>query len=611
VATRLNNEATNDSGGGVTTAAPPADGQTGGRSRGARRRVRRPGWNWMYVIFFLVAAILAYEILVPLVVLVWASFSSAPPGSPDFFSLSTATLDNYGRALGDGRMLRPLWNTGVFATGLTVLGIALGGYLAWLVERTNIPLRGWITALCVFRLIIPGILTTVSWIFLASPSIGMINHWAATLFGIDGPIVDVYNMWGMIWVEALDVFPMAYLLMAASLRSMDPSLEEASLAAGRGTFATARSITLPLIRPALLATAILTFIRGIETFENPALIGLPAGIRTVVIEVWLNTTAFPTDFSVAGVYAVLVLVFCAALVWLYNIMTRDASMFAVISGKGFRPRRVDLGRLRWPALASAMVILTMGVILPLAVIVWASFSPGFGGIQPIGIEGLSELTLANYQYVLDSDLTRRAFFNSTLLGVGSATIVVILISITAWITVKTKLQGRQYLDHLAFAPIAIPSAMLGVAFLWFYLSVPIPVYNTLWILLLLYIAKYTAVTMRILSASMTQIGDELVDAAYVTGASWWRSFRTVTIPLLRPGLLAAWIFVVIHAFRELSASVFVYSTGNEPIGVAIFQIWDDGNYGELSALGTLALLALILLSLGGWLASRKFGVREG
>ena len=611
MATRLNNEATDESGAVEKTGVPDGGQPTGRPPRPARPGAGRRGWNWMYVVFFLVAAILAYEILVPLVVLVWASFSASPPGSPDFFSAEAATLEHYARALGDGRIVGPLWNTAVFATGLTVLGIALGGYLAWLVERTNIPLRGWITALCVFRLIIPGILTTVSWIFLASPSIGMINHWASSIFGIQGPIVDVYNMWGMIWVEALDVFPMAYLLMAAALRSMDPSLEEASLAAGKGTFATARKVTLPLIRPAVLATAILTFIRGIETFENPALIGLPAGIRTVVIEIWLNTTAFPTDFSLAGVYAVLVLLFCAALVWLYNIMTKNASMFAVISGKGFRPRRVDLGRLRWPAVASAMVILAMGVILPLAVIIWASFSPGFGGIEPIGIDGLSQLTLANYQYVLDSDLTRRAFFNSTILGVASATIVVILIAITAWITVKTKLPGRQYLDHLAFAPIAIPSAMLGVAFLWFYLSVPIPVYNTLWILLLLYIAKYTAVAMRILSASMTQIGDELVDAAYVTGASWWRSFRTVTVPLLKPGVLAAWIFVVIHAFRELSASVFVYSSGNEPIGVAIFQIWDDGNYGELSALGTLALLALILLSFGGWLVSRRFGVREG
>ncbi len=203
--------------------------------------------------------------------------------------------------------------------------------------------------------------------------------------------------------------------------------------------------------------------------------------------------------------------------------------------------------------------------------------PPFRGFQPITAEGFSLLSLDNYRAILDNDLVTRAFVNSTILGIGSAATVVLLMTIVAWITVKTDIKGRKWLDHLSFAPIAIPAVAMGVAFLWLYLTVPIPVYGTIWILFLLYIARFTAVALRIMSASMTQLNNELTEAAEVAGASWWRSFRTITMPLLRPGMLAAFIFVLVHAYRELSASLLVYSYGNEPIGVAIFEIWENGS----------------------------------
>jgi iron(III) transport system permease protein len=189
-------------------------------------------------------------------------------------------------------------------------------------------------------------------------------------------------------------------------------------------------------------------------------------------------------------------------------------------------------------------------------------------------------------------------------------IIVFLISIVSWITVKTKMRGRKLLDHLAFAPIAIPAATMGVAFLWFYLSVPIPVYGTMWILLLLYIARFTPVVMRVLSASMTQISDELMEAATVTGAGWWRSFRTIALPLLRPGMVAGGIFVVIHAFRELSASLFVYTSGNEVVGVTMWSLWADGSYALLAAFGVLVLVIVTVLSLLAHLIGSRFGIRE-
>jgi iron(III) transport system permease protein len=575
--------------------------------RAGRRLYRMDPKYW---IFGVVTAILVYEIMVPLGIMLWTSLSEARPGSPEFFDLGNLSVSNYGRALtataGEAAM-----NTLVFSVGVTVISFILGGYLAWVVERTNTPLRKLITALCLLRLIIPGVMTTVSWIILASPQTGILNDFLQhVLPWMDGPVLDVFTMKGMIWVEALDVIPLAFLLMSAALRSTDPSLEEASLMAGKGRLLTTFRITFPLILPAMLATLILILIRGFETFEVPALIGLPAGIYTFVIEIYLNTNGVPSDSGLAAVYAVAVLAFCACLITFYNRMTRNADSFATISGKAFRPRTANLGRGRWVTLAIALLILMASVGLPLLVIIWASFSPPFQPIQPFTAEGVSNFTMENYERIFANPTTIGSFLNSTILSVGAAVIIVFLISIVAWITVKTKIRGRKLLDHLAFAPIAIPAVTMGVAFLWFYLSVPIPVYGTLWILLLLYVARFTPVVMRVMSASMTQIDDELLEASQVTGASWWRSFRTIALPLLRPGLIAGGIFVMIHAFRELSASLFVYTGGNEVVGVTMFSLWDDGSYGLLTAFGVMVLLVVAILSLIANLISSRFGIRK-
>jgi iron(III) transport system permease protein len=589
-------------------------------SEGSSREPRRPNqrrrkFDFRVILFVVVVAILLWEVLVPLFLLVWGSISGGRPGSSDFFSFGSLTLDNFRRAFEDpGRLAGILGNTSVFAGGTTVVGFVLGTYLAWVVERTNAPFRRIILVLCVIRLIVPGVLTTVSWALLASPRIGTLNAWAESLFGLDSPPFNIYSMAGMIWIEALDVFPVAFLLMAAALRSMDPSLEEASLASGHGMVSTTLRITFPLVLPAILATFILLMIRGIETFETPTLIGLPAGITTFVVEIWRKTSSSPTDMGLAAVYSVLVMAFCVTLVWAYNRFTRRSEMFAVVGGKAFRPKRVELSPIgRWVASGVAGLILLFSIGLPMMMLAWAAVQPPFSGVPPLtwsALTNVSGLSLDNFSEAFELPLTRRAFINSTILGAGAATVVVALMSVTAWITVKSRIPGRRILDHLAFAPIAIPGIMMGVAFLWLYVTVPIPLYGTLWILLALYVARFTPVALRIISAANVQISDELVEAAEVSGATWWQGFRTIVLPLLRPGLLAAWIFVMIHAFRELAASMLVYTFGTEVIGIAIFDLWETGSFGLLSAFGIAIILFLLAASALASLVSGRFGVRE-
>ena len=579
-------------------------------SRGRLARFASRYRDPKYAVFLIVGLILIYQIAIPLVMLLWNSLVEARPGSAEYLSLDAVTLENYRRGFTGDRFGSVIWSTTIFSLGTTIFAFTLGTFLAWVVERTDTPWRNFITIAMILRMILPGILTTISWIFLASPEIGTLNVWAMSWFGLEEPPFDIYGMPGMIFVEAMDLIPLVYLLMSASFRSMDPSLEEASLVSGKGLIRTTRLVTLPLILPAILATLILLFIRGIETFETPALLGIPRGVYTFVVEIWRRTASSPTDYGLSSVYAILILALCSCLLWFYNRMTRHSESFAVISGKAFRPRRTELGAMRWVTWSVSMLIVMLSLGLPLIILVWASFYPPYRGFQPISIEGFSMLSVENFQAVFDNSLVRRAFVNSTFLGIGTATIVVVLMTLTAWLTVKTDIRGRKWLDHLAFAPIAIPAIAMGVAFLWLYLTVPLPVYGTIWILLLLYIARYTAVAMRMMSAGMTQLSDELQEAAEVSGASWFRSFRTVTMPLLRPAMLAAWIYVLIHAYRELSASIMVYSYGTEPIGVAILELWENGSFSLLSAFGMIVTVSLIGFSVIARLISNRFGVRE-
>ncbi len=564
-------------------------------------------------LFVLLFLFLVWEVAAPLAVLIWGSISSAEPGEASFFSFSHLTIDNFERAFRGGEFGSAIRNTAIFAVGTTALAFVFGAYLAWVVERTNTPFRKLITILVIARFIVPDILTTIAWTFLASNRIGTLNHWTSSIFGIDKPLFNIYSMPGMIWIAALDFFPLAFLLMSAALRSMDPSLEEASLVSGHGIFRTTRRITFPLAIPAIVALLILLLTRGITTFETPIVVGLPARINTLVLQLWQKTSTIPTDLGVASVFAVIVLVLCIAMVWFYGRVTRKTEEFAVVGGKAFRPRRVELGRLRWLTFAGAMFILVCALILPMIMLIWAAIQPAYSGLKPLTLSSImhnSGLTLSNFTAALDSDITRRAFVNSTILCIAAASAVVLLMAITAWVTVKSKWRGRRLLDQMVFAPIAVPAILLGIAFLWLYLVVPIPIYGTKWILLLVYIAHFMPQAFRIISAAMTQISDQLEEAAEVSGATWWQAFRTIMLPLLVPGMLAAWVFVAVLSFREFPASVMVYSHGSEVIGVSIFNLLQDGSFGLLSAFGILMLLVLLLLIGVVMLIAGRFGLRE-
>jgi iron(III) transport system permease protein len=552
------------------------------------------------ILIVLAGGLLAYLTVIPLVMLLYGSLKSGPPGVP-----GALTVENYFKLFANWRLAPALLNSLVFSTGSSLLAFAGGLYLAWTTERTNVPCRNAIYVCVLVPMIVPGILTTVGWIILFGRRSGVINI-VATQLGFDQPI-EIYNMAGMIWVQGTDQIPFAFLLLAAALRSMDPSLEEAAMVAGSGILRTTLRITMRVLLPAILAVWMISFVRAIENFEVPALIGMPAGILVFATEVYLATKNVPTDFGLASTFAVVYLAITTVGVLLYLKWTALSDQFATITGKGFRPTVYDLGRWRRPIAVLNFFICSVVFLLPVLIVVWSSFLPFYMAPSKAALDSL---TLENYKNLWNLPLVHRALWNSFVLGISSSTITMLLTAVIAWMIVRAKWHGKGALDFLAFSPIAMPGLVLGIAILWLYLVLPLPIYGTMWILLIAYVTKYLPYGMRACSSSMLQIKKELEEASEASGASWRQTFRRVVLPLLAPGFVAGWIYVITHSFRELSTSIMLYRSGTEVIAIVLFELWDGGQYPQLAALGMVLIAILVVISLIARAIGARYSIQQ-
>ena len=447
------------------------------------------------IVFVCLVLVLVYQVLLPFLLIIWTSFKVAHPGDPEFLELSFTTA-NYFRAFAIREFWEASLNTLYFASVSTLFSFVLGTFLAWTVVRTNTPLAQLIGMITLGRIIIPGVIITISWILLASPSIGILNYFITEATGVRR-FLNIYSFWGMVWVQSLEMAPLAYLLMAAAFQSTDPRLEEASAIAGAGAWSTFYRVSLPLILPATAASALLLFIQTVESFEVPLLLGGRARVPVYTTEVYFNTSRTPTDWGLASTYSMMLLVLSMALLFVYFRLVRHTERYQTITGKDFKPRRIDLGGWRYLTCALSLLLVFLVTGLPFIMMLYASLMPRF---QPPSLEALRDVTLVNYQSLLaDWNYSLRPLWNSTLLGVGSASVVMLLVAAISYFVNKSRVRGRKILDFLGFAPIALPSVVLGTAFLWFYLLVPLPVIGSLSIIGLAYITRYMPYALRFVS----------------------------------------------------------------------------------------------------------------
>ena len=555
------------------------------------------------VIIGLCVALVAWLALVPLVFLLWQSFLTPQTATV----ASRYTLENYWAAYFSSGTAELLLNSVEFASGSAVLALVLGTGLAWMNERTNTPCKALFFALAIIPLVIPGVLFTVSWIMLASPKIGLINLALQKLLHSDTVLLNINSMAGMIWVDGLHYSSMAFLLMTAAFRSMDPSLEEQAAMSGASTLQTARRITLKLAWPAAFGALLILFVRAIESFEVPALLGLPVGIHVYTSSIYQAIHQYPSQVGLASAYAVTLLLLTSVGIYAQSRFTQQGSRFATVTGKGFRPRTIDLGRWRYFAAAIFIIYFVIIVLLPFLVLVWSSLQKFYSAPSWQALRGVS---LDSYRAVLDLPQFGQTVWNSVVLAVSTAAAIMLLSAVISWIVVRTRLKGRWLLDNIASLPLVFPGLVLGLAIMVCYLTVDIGIYGTLWIMFIAYVTRFLPYGMRYNSASMLQIHKELEESAAMSGASWTMTFRRVILPLLKPGLLAGFIYVMIVSIRELASSILLYSPGTEVVSIMIWELWQNGQYVELSALGVMLIIALFCLVMLAQLIGRRFGIAE-
>jgi iron(III) transport system permease protein len=548
-------------------------------------------------------ALVTWLSLVPLVFLVWQSFLTPETAArPAVF-----TLENFRTAYFSTETFRLFFNSLQYAVGTALFALGLGTALAWMNERTNTPFKRLFFALSIIPLVIPGILFTVSWIMLGSPKIGIVNLTLQNLFGTDTVFFNVYTMAGMIFVDGLHYSPMAFLLMTAAFRSMDPSLEESAMMCGASVLQVARLITLRLAWPAALASLLILFVRSLESFEVPALLGLPVGIQVYTSSIYQAIHQYPSQVGLAAAYAITLLLITSAGIYFQSRLTYQGAKYSTVTGKGFRPRAIDLGSWRYFAAALFILYFIVIVLLPFLVLVWSSLQKFYSAPS---WAALSRLSLDSYRTILDYPQFWPTVGNSLFLALATATVVMLVGAVISWVVVRTKIRGRWALDNLASLPLVFPGLVLGLSIMICYLYLDIGVYGTIWILLIAYCTRFLPYGMRYVSTSMLQIHKELEESAAMSGAPWGMTFRRIILPLLKPGLLAGWIYVVIVSIRELSSSILLYSPGTEVVSIMIWELWQNGQYVELSALGVMLIVLLFCLVMLAQFVGKRFGISE-
>jgi len=532
--------------------------------------------------------LVAWLVLVPVAALFYVAFTEQTIYGPGDF-----TIDNFVEAYGHLNILRLFGNSLIYAFGSSLLAFVLGALIAWVVERTDAPLRGFFHNLAIVSFAVPGLLMAMSWTLVMSPNIGWANALLQDWFGLTKAPFNVYTMTGMIWVLGSHSFPLAYMLMGPAFRVLDIRMEEAAVVAGANNYQLASRVTFPLLRPAMLSTLMLLFIRGIESFDVPRIIGMPARIPVFTTEIQDATSSVPPELGTAASLSMTLLVVCLLSIFFYRRATADADAYATVGAKGYIATPVRLGKWRWPIGGGTLLLFSVMLGLPLFTLFWQSF---FHNAAAPSIARLATANWDNYRYLFTYPVFREAAFDSISLGAMGASIVCLLMFVIAWISQRSRMRFSWLIDALAFTPIAIPSVIVGASVLFAYLILPIPVYDTIWILLIAYVTLFMPYGMRFASGGLAQISRELEEVAEISGANLLQTFRRVLLPLLAPVLIACWLYVFVLCVRELAASIFLAGATTHVLGTVSLTLWEGGgSLGAVCALGVVEVIPLVII----------------
>ena len=532
----------------------------------------------------LLALLLAFLSVYPLSMLLYGSLHSTPPGVAGTFN-----LDGYRDVL-TLQSAVTLLNTVGISFAKTIPSLILAVLLAWILARTDTPMRGTLEALVTLPFFIPPILTAMAWGMLGNPQVGLLNQVFQWITGSQYAPINVYSYGGVVWHMMQYSVPFLFLLIVDAFRAMDQSLEEAARMCGASRLRTFGTVTLQLMLPALTGATILSFIRGIENFESPLFFGTPAGIRVITTDIYdsINQRS-PPEYQYATAISFVIMALLFLIVLLQWRILRGRS-FQTVTGKGYSPAVMKLGKWRWVTFAFCLLFFFVTVVLPVGQLLIGSFFKFFGFYQR------DMLTLDHYREVFGSSDFWRGFGNTMLLGFVGATLTMLLGGAVAYISVRTKWRGRHLIDVMAWLPWMMPGIVLGVGFLWGFALLPhaIPIYGTIWALLLAYISLGTPLSVRVMSSAYAQLSFDLEECSRVHGASWLQTMSRIVIALAWPSFAVGWVLVFFGIMRELSASVLLYSVGSEVLSVVLLKLWANGNAEQVSVIGLIMMVMVIL-----------------
>ncbi len=500
------------------------------------------------------------------------------------------TLENYATVYLTQRTYEVLLNTVFFAVSSVAITLLIAVPLVWILMRTDIPFKKSIYVLLTIGILIPVFLRTIAWILLLSPRIGLVNKWLQEMFALSDPPLNLYSLTGMAFVQGVSFVPGAFFMLAAAYRSMDPSLEEAAYTAGVSKLRTFLKINIPITWPAIAGVMVYLFMTALAVFEVPAIIGLPARIHVLSSLIFTSTTPSTglPDYGMAGAYGAIMLILGLTLAYLYVRLVKQGKKYTVITGRGYRPREIALGKWKWAALAFVFVYLSIEVFIPFSVLLWASLLPF---LQLPSAEALSSLTLKHY-VEMPNHVGVRPFVNTLILMFAVPTITMILSVLVSWVVIRTQVSWRGFLDTLAFVPHAVPGILMavGLAYLGLAHRDYFPIYGTVLIIIVAHTINWIAYGTRTTNSVMIQVHRELEEAGRVAGASSPRVLWKIVLPLIAAGVLNSWVWIGMLSYREVTMALTLMTRNNVVISTIVWQFWGSGWVPQVAALGVILIL---------------------
>jgi iron(III) transport system permease protein len=542
------------------------------------------------------AAILLILIVPPALFLLNVSLHETRPDG----SFGPFTLRFYRGLFAERLFVSSLRNTLVYAFGSAAIGIAVGTVQALIVERTNTPGRQLAFFGAIISLGVPHILYVVAWLLLLGRA-GPVNDAIQFLSG-RAQAIDVYSMGGMAAIEGIGFVPLTFLLMSAALRSMDASFEEAAIMAGANPLRAFRAVTLRMAAPALCALALLFFARAFESFEVPALVGLAGNINVLTTTIFqaMHRTGMPS-YGEAGAYSICLVIIVALLLMGQSRLSRHAHKYQTITGKGFRPRIIDVGRWRHLSAAILLALFLIVTVIPVAMLVFTSLQPFYDGIS---VAALARSSLDNYRVLLGPGDFRDSIVNTLVLGAATATIVTPFTALCAWLVVR-RAPGAALLDHLATLPLVFPALILSVAFLDVFVNMPLPLYGTLLSVIIASTVRYMPFGMRYAYTGALQIHPDLEGAATIAGARSGALFRRIVMPLLAAALVSAWLVVFLLSVQIVALPLLLVGPGSQVMAVTLFELWQNGQVTELASMGVVWIALMTAVSTAFYMLTRN------